>query len=66
MKYRSSLASLASGDASARPECYESPPFARVESDPRRASDALEEGVLDADELDVEPDWWDEGADDED
>lgn len=26
---------------------------------------ALEEGALDPDELDVEPEWWDEGADDE-
>jgi len=26
---------------------------------------ALEEGALDPDELDVEPEWWDEGVDDE-
>ena len=26
---------------------------------------ALEDGSLDPDELDVEPEWWDEGADDE-
>ncbi len=26
---------------------------------------ALEEGALDPDELDVEPEWWDDGADDE-
>jgi hypothetical protein len=30
-----------------------------------RRAGQLEDGSLDADELDDEPDWWDEGSDDE-
>ena len=30
-----------------------------------REAEALEDGSLDSDELTEEPDWWDEGSDDE-
>jgi hypothetical protein len=33
--------------------------------DSEHEADDLEDGSLDPDELDDEPEWWDEGADDE-
>jgi hypothetical protein len=40
-----------------------------VEEDPRdddvRQAEELEDGSLDPDELTGEPDWWDDGSDDE-
>lgn len=35
-----------------------------MEPGPEQEAEELEEGALDPDEVD-EPDWWDEGADDE-
>ena len=37
----------------------------RDADDARRRAEELEDGSLDPDELDGEPDWWDEGSDDE-
>ena len=37
----------------------------RDSDDARRRAEELEDGSLDPDELDGEPDWWDEGSDDE-
>jgi hypothetical protein len=36
-----------------------------AEEQVRPAEEELEDGTLDPDELDDEPEWWDEGADDE-
>jgi hypothetical protein len=35
------------------------------ELDPEEQAERLEDGSLDPDELADEPDWWDEGSDDE-
>ena len=37
----------------------------RDADDARRRAEELEDRSLDPDELDGEPDWWDEGSDDE-
>jgi hypothetical protein len=42
------------------------PPRSPIDREPaRRDAEDLEDGSLDPDELSGEPDWWDEGSDDE-
>jgi hypothetical protein len=38
---------------------------AERDDEARRRAEELEDGSLDPDELDGEPEWWDEGSDDE-
>ena len=47
------------------PEADDQPCGADPDERARQASE-LEDGSLDPDELEAEPDWWDEGSDDED
>jgi hypothetical protein len=41
------------------------PSESNVDEEARRRPEELEDGSIDPDELTDEPEWWDEGADDE-
>jgi hypothetical protein len=41
------------------------PSESTADEEARRRAEELEDGSLDPDELTDEPDWWDEGSDDE-